>query len=417
MKIISLEAQNIKKLKAVSITPDPNGNMVVIGGNNGNGKTSVLDSIWYALGGKRAIQDKPVREGEALGTIRLELDGDFVIERKIAPDGRTELTVTDKQGGRYGSPQKLLDSLVAKFTFDPLEFSSMEPKDQVQILKQLVGIDFAPIDRKKATLADERTFTNRRLKELEGSLATLPEAGENLPKEEIPTDELLRVSRENQSQAIRIATLNNDIKQRKAAIEAQMEALSACEQEYLALTKMPVVDVQEKLLEIQKINEQIRAAFHRRSLEKEANSLFTKAKELTDEISGIEKHKKEIMETAPFPVQGLSFDENVVSYNEIPFNQLSGAEKLKISSLIGLALNPQLKILLIRDGSLLDDANLLLLGEIAKESDAQVWLERVGKGSEVSVVLEDGEVSEVRRSTVCEPENEGEYYVEALVYE
>ncbi len=43
MKIIKLQSENIKKLKAIEIKPDSN--LIQITGANAQGKTSVLDSI------------------------------------------------------------------------------------------------------------------------------------------------------------------------------------------------------------------------------------------------------------------------------------------------------------------------------------------------------------------------------------
>jgi alpha-D-ribose 1-methylphosphonate 5-triphosphate synthase subunit PhnL len=132
---------------------------------------------------------------------------------------------------------------------------------------------------------------------------------------------------------------------------------------------------------------------------KETQSLKAATKEandLTEKLEAIEKQKAELLAKAPFPVPGLAFDDSGVLYQGIPFAQASGAEQLRVSVAMGIAMNPTLKVLLIRDGSLLDETNLEMIAQMAAEADAQVWLERVGKGDEVSVVIEDGEVSETR---------------------
>ena len=133
MKIIRLTAENVKKLKVVDITPV--GNMVQVTGKNGSGKTTVLDSIWWALGGKEGIQSVPIHTGEKKARIRLDL-GEFVVERKFTPSGTT-ITVSNSDGAVYPSPQAMLDSLLGGRSFDPLAFSRMSPRAQFDELKRV----------------------------------------------------------------------------------------------------------------------------------------------------------------------------------------------------------------------------------------------------------------------------------------
>ena len=136
MKIISLEAENIKRLVAVEIHPDTN--LVEITGKNGQGKTSVLDAIWWALGSQKVVQQKPVRDGQDNGFVRLDL-GEYVVTRKFkAKDGgeyTTSITVENKEGARYQSPQEVLNGFVGQLTFDPLAFA--RPLRKTKSPKQL----------------------------------------------------------------------------------------------------------------------------------------------------------------------------------------------------------------------------------------------------------------------------------------
>ena len=65
MKINKLEIENVKRIKAVKVEPKANG-LTVIGGNNNQGKTSVLDSIAWALGGERYKPSQATREGSVI---------------------------------------------------------------------------------------------------------------------------------------------------------------------------------------------------------------------------------------------------------------------------------------------------------------------------------------------------------------
>jgi len=162
MKITRLTAENIKRIKAVEITPD--GNLVVIGGRNAQGKTSVLDSITYALAGASSHPDKPIRNGEDKAKIVCELD-DLIVTRTFTPKGGS-LMVSNKEGAKYASPQAMLDELTGKLTFDPLAFARMQPREQLETLKSLVGLDFAEMDAKRHQLYEERTLVNREGKKL-----------------------------------------------------------------------------------------------------------------------------------------------------------------------------------------------------------------------------------------------------------
>jgi hypothetical protein len=143
-------------------------------------------------------------------------------------------------------------------------------------------------------------------------------------------------------------------------------------------------------------NRRIRANLTAKAKNQELFAVAKQAKEKTEEIENIDAAKARQLEVAKFPVPELSFDETGVVYRGVPFAQASGAEQLRVSMGVAMALNPTLKVCLIRDGSLLDDKNLALVAEMAAEQGGQVWLERVSDGPEVSVVIEDGSVKEVR---------------------
>ena len=131
MKIISLTAENIKKLVAVKIVPDSH--VVEITGRNASGKSSVLDSIWWALAGAKSHQSRPIRRGQTKALIRLDL-GDIIVTRKFRENkkGRvtTSLIVETTEGARFPSPQAMLDKLMETLAFDPLEFSRMDASRQ-----------------------------------------------------------------------------------------------------------------------------------------------------------------------------------------------------------------------------------------------------------------------------------------------
>lgn len=173
MKIIQFTAENIKKLKAVSIRPD--GTLVLVTGANAQGKSSVLDAIFMALGGSKAIPSQPVRHGMEKAYVKLDL-GELIVTRKFTANGGTSLTVEAANGSKFPSPQSMLDGLLGALAFDPLEFSRMAPKQQLETLRGLVklDVDIDALDVETKKLYDQRTIINRDVKSLQSRQPAMP---------------------------------------------------------------------------------------------------------------------------------------------------------------------------------------------------------------------------------------------------
>ena len=421
MNITSLEINNVKRIKALTIHPD--GSTVVIGGKNGQGKTSVLDSIVYALAGASKHCAQPVRQGEDKGRIVCTLENGLTVTRTFTAAGGTALAVTNGDGAKYPSPQSILDALVGRLSFDPLEFSRMDPKRQLETLKAMVGLDFTSEDQKRKTLYDERTQANRDAKNIRARVEAMPHHPD-APAEEVSASDLLTELKRRQevNAAIRQAhkdvdaikdrmskgeTAIADLDRKIAELQAQREkAVAFMEQLSAGLktatgiaasaTEEDEAEVTAQIDDIQAVNKRVAANAQRAAIESEAVELEARSANLTTQLDQIDKAKAEALAATTFPVPGLSFDEAGVVFNGVPFSQASDAEKIRVSVSMGLAMNPQLKVILIRDGSLLDDDSLALIAAMAAEADAQVWIERVGRGDECSVVIEDGQIVETR---------------------
>lgn len=180
-KIIELTTENVKRLRAVNIKPD--GSLVIIGGRNAQGKSSVLDAIATTLGGAEEIPSVPVRKGEANAKTVIDL-GDMIVRRTIQPNGNTSLVIEDKEKKRYPSPQALLDSLTGRLTFDPLSFLTQKPKEQLESLKTLVGLDFTADDQERERTYNERTVVNREVERAQLTLST----AQHFPEVTAPAD-------------------------------------------------------------------------------------------------------------------------------------------------------------------------------------------------------------------------------------
>ena len=408
MKIVQLKAENVKRLRAVEITPDPH--VQVITGRNGQGKTSVLDAIWLALGGGAASKAtaRPVRDGEDSATVRLDL-GEHVVTRTWS-GGKSTLKVESADGAKFSSPQSLLDGLVGRLSFDPLAFTQMPPAAQRDALLSLVTLPFDPaeLDRRRAALFEVRTEIGRDVRQLEGQLAGLPRVSEGTPEVEVSSADVVgelqaaRAVVEEISRTMRAAEHAQSERERAetALAEAQAALAAAREAEELvswqvkALPEYPDTKaIETKLSSLDEVNAGVRA---RREHERVADALSA-ARDAYDErtagIAALDEEKAAGLAAATFPIDGLGFDEAGVTYQGVPFSQASSAEQIRVSLAMAMALNPKLRVIRILDGSLLDADNLALVQEMAVAQDYQVWIERVSDGSGMGVEITDGQVA------------------------
>lgn len=404
MRIIRLAAENIKRLKAVDIEPD--GTLQIITGRNAQGKTSVLDAIWLALGGGQASKDtpRPIRDGETSAAVTLDL-GDLLITRTWdAEKDKTELKVTAPDGAKYRSPQTLLDGLVGKLSFDPLAFTRLTAREQRQALLDLLDLDFAAADRERARLYNIRLETGRQMHAY-GDLPKLPA--------DAPTAEssgTLLVDRINMAHeaadAIRKAraaidsclTRLEDIDQRIAGLQNEREATTASIAEWeRRIDDMPepedITGLRAALAGIEARNAEARENARILAAREAQKALQAEYTELTRTINAIDQRKADALAAATMPVDGLGFDDQGVTFNGVPFGQASAAEQIRVSLAMAMALNPSLRVIRILDGSLLDADSMAAIAAMAKAGDYQVWVERVADDADTAVVIEDGSVA------------------------
>ena len=415
MKIIRLESENIKRLHAVEIKPD--GSLIIIGGKNAQGKTSILDSIEYALAGGSSIPSKPIHKGEKKARIVVDL-GQIIVTRTFT-DGSSKLVVSDKEGFPKSSPQALLDSLVGKLSFDPLAFSRMDAKGQLETLKNMVGIDFSKLDGEKEKIYQERTQINREVKSLQSQVQAIQKY-ESVPKGEVSILDLVNEQEErigrnrgNLDERNRLIYLEGQIFKSQTDLDDLREQIKKLrekwdratndhnvlkiqrEEQLERVNSLEDVDTNSILIQIsqsEEINQKVRSNLKRSELQFDLELRQQQVEKITRRLEEIESEKSNLIASSNLPIPNLTFDENGVLFNGLPLDQASSAELLIISSSIGLALNPKLKILLLRDGSLLDEDHLKTLAKWADQNDAQVWLETVSEGKECQVIIEDGRV-------------------------
>lgn len=418
LKIVSLVSENIKKIVAIRI--DPRGNLVQITGKNGSGKTSTLDSIWWALAGASNVQKSPIRNGQEKARIRLDM-GELIATRTFTrtDDGSftTTIAVETAEGARFSKPQAVLDALLDSLAFDPLEFARMKPKAQFDTLKGMVpGVDFAKLEGLNRADFDKRTAVNREAKAktaLAESIAipaTTPPArvDETAIVEEIGAVGAFNAELERRKE--RRMQADADAKAKREGAEARRheafklnEEAERLDEEAAAIEKKlaeaPPLDepkdaaaIRAKLEEAKRTNLAVEQALRRATLLAEVTDLEAEAEKLTAAIAEREQAKREAIGAAKLPVDGIEFAEDSILLNGVPFDQASDAEQLRASVAIAMASNPRLRVIRVRDGSLLDEDGLRLVAEMAGARDFQCWIESVDSTGKVGFVLEDGHV-------------------------
>jgi hypothetical protein len=292
----------------------------------------------------------------------------------------------------------MLDKLVGELSFDPLEFSKMDAKRQSEVLKKLVGLDFDSLNLNHRKCFDERTVVNREGKAMKARLDDMTKH-DDAPDEEVSISELsgqyAKAVEKNQGMILQQHELDNEVTE-LASLKKRVAALGkSVKAREVALSKIKQSDTQAikaKMDKAEATNARVRENRIYNEVDAQVSDLRKKSISLSDKIAGLVDEKAKLLANAKFPIKGLAIEEEGVTFQDIPFVQCSAAQRIRVSVAIGLAMNPKLRVLLIREGSLLDQKNLAAIAKMAETAKAQIWIERVSKGKECSIIIEDGSV-------------------------
>lgn len=426
-RILELIAENIKRLEVVEIRPTED--VVEITGRNGQGKTSVLDAIWWALDGAGNISPEPIRRGAEKGRISLDL-GDMIVTRVFRSGEAgltTSLSVRTREGAEYRQPQKLVDTFFNALSLDPLAFLRMKEPDKFTLVRQFVPeVDFEAIEELNKGDYARRRDENAEAKRLRALATKLVMPDEHaLPEQPIDLDAL-------QDELEAAGRTNGEIETRRVrreGVRQQADAKALRSQEMLAeaaelrqratdivmsadMLKHDAADLMQKLetaeplpepINTREIMTRLNAArgtntaidIVRQRGEAEANAQKAEAasKALTETMDARVREANDLIAAAKLPVEGLTLTPaGAVLLNELPFEQASDAEQLRVSIALAMAMNPRLRVIRVRDGSLLDADGMALIREMAKEHGYQVWVERVASDSPTGFELVAGRV-------------------------
>lgn len=432
MQILKVRTENVKGVKFVEFYPKKVA--TVIGGKNRQGKSSILDSIAMALGGKKLCPKNPIRKGQVHGEIEIDLEAcdakmlpACTVRRTFdtQPDGsiKSVLTITSKDGFEAASPQTVLDDLVGALGWDPEKFLRMDSDKQAEVLRELVNLDFTELDEQYDKLFKERTGVNAKGKELAAQLKAAP-VYQGVPTEEVSVAELMeelkrrqaindsntkarrRVDSENANVMARqtaVATYARNIEQLEQQLVRAKTELEAARQDLEvavasrdevrkaaeALKDEDTEAISKEISDSGDINAKVRANKKREELDVQVKAEREKHADLTKRLEGILAEKERQQKEAKWPVEGLGYDANGVTYNGRQFAQASASEQRRVAVAIGVACNPNMRFMLIKDGSLLDQDAMIELATLAGEAGFQLFIERVGT-EDANIVIEDG---------------------------
>ena len=412
VKISSLELENVKRIKAVQVVPTENG-LTIIGGNNGQGKTSVLDAIAWALGGDRYRPSAPTRDGSVIPPrIRLELSNGLTVERS---GKNSALKVSDPTGQRAG--QQLLNSFVEELALNLPKFMNASGKEKADTLLKIIGVG----DQLSALEQQEKLIYNQRhsigqiadqkrkyakempfypdvpgkpisaVELIRRQQAILAQNGENQRKR----DQVERIKFQKASCAQVVQSLEEKLAEARRNLEQAAADLEIANMDAMDLQDESTAQIEADLQNIEAINIKVRANCDREKAEQEAEGYAAQYDGLTADLEQIRRQKYDLLNGAQLPLEGLSVEDGELTYHGKKWDTMSGSDQLRVSTAIVRALNPQCGFVLLDKLEQMDLRTLQEFGTWLQAEGLQAIATRVSTGGECQIIIEDGQVAGV----------------------
>nr|DAL33377.1 MAG TPA_asm: STRUCTURAL MAINTENANCE OF CHROMOSOMES PROTEIN [Caudoviricetes sp.] len=413
VKIMALEAENVKRIKAVALTPLPTG-LTLVGGNNNQGKTSVLDALAWALGGDRFRPDAAVRDGAlAPAHLKVTLSNGVVVERK---GKNASLTVTDPTGRRSG--QQLLNAFVEPLALDLPRFMDATDKEKADILLRIIGIgtELHARDLEIKALYDKRTFTGQlasQKKHFAEELLSYPDA----PEQPVSASDLIRQQQdilarngENQRKraqlasleekaqllAQRVQALTRDLEAAEHALRTAQDDLQDARKSAEQLQDESTAALEASVRDIEETNRKVRANLEKARAEDEAAQYTAEYDQLTEAIAQKRADRMALLNGADLPLPGLGVEDGTLTYNGKHWRDMSGSDQLRVAAAIVRRLNPDCGFVLLDKLEQMDMDTLRSFAAWLEAEGLQAIATRVSTGSECQIIIEDGMVKDVQ---------------------
>lgn len=412
IKINKLEIENVKRIKAVKVEPTANG-LTIIGGKNNQGKTSVLDSIAWALGGETFRPSEAVRKGSVIPpNLKVTMSNGLVVERK---GKNSSLKVTDPSGQKAG--QQLLDSFVEKLALNLPKFMESSGKEKAQTLLKIIGVgdQLKQMEQQEKELYNERLAIGRIADQKEKFAKEQPYYPD-APKELVSPSDLIRQQQEilaqngeNQRKRENLHRLEQEYQQINEQMEILLKKQSQVQSDLSIarssaenLRDQSTAELEENIANIEEINRKVRANLDKDKAEEDALEYRNQYRKLTEQIEGVRKQKTELLNVADLPLPELSVKEGELIYKGQKWDNMSGSDRLKVATAIVRKLNPECGFVLMDKLEQMDLDTLKEFGQWLEQEGLQVIATRVSTGGECSVIIEDGYVSSEEKSTETE---------------
>lgn len=413
VKINRLEIENVKRVKAVKVELTDKG-LTIIGGNNNQGKTSVLDAIAWALGGEKFRPSDAQREGSVIPpSLSVTLSNGLIVERK---GKNSELKVVDPTGKKGG--QQLLNEFVEQMALDLPKFMQSSSTEKAKTLLKIIGVEnlLVTLDQKYNELYNKRHAIGQiadQKKKFAQEMVSYPEA----PKEIISASDLIKqqqdiLARNGENQRKRqnlqfiqdkVNGLTSQIAELQKQLDAYLQDLEVAQKSALDLHDESTEELERNIENIEEINRKVRANLDKDKAEEDAREYSRQYDTLTKDIDNIKQSKNELLESANLPLPGLSVIDGELTYNEKKWDCMSGSEQLKVSTAIVRKLNPNCGFILLDKLEQMDIPTLKEFGTWLEQEGLQAIATRVSTGEECSIIIEDGYVTKENTSTVIPP--------------
>ena len=409
VKINKLEIENVKRVKAVTIEPTSNG-LTILGGNNNQGKTSVLDAIAWALGGNKYKPSKPARDGSMNPpTLRVELSNGLIVERK---GKNSDLKVTDPSGQKAG--QQLLDSFVEELALNLPKFIESSSKDKANTLLQIIGVGekLWELDRKEEQLYNERRAIGQIADQKKKYAAEQPQYPE-APNELVSIADLIheqqeilarngknakkRQNRENIVNELhlseaRLKQLKEQLAQEEATHEKLMGDYIAANKSIEDLVDESTEEIENSIANIEEINRKVRANLDKEKAEEDAKQYKSQYDNLSAEIQKVRDERTSLLDSADLPLPGLSVEDGELVFEGQKWDNMSGSQQLRVSTAIVRKLKPECGFVLLDKLEQMDIPTLTEFGKWLESEGLQAIATRVSSGEECQIIIEDGYV-------------------------
>lgn len=400
VKINRLEIENVKRVKAVRLEPAADG-LTIIGGDNNQGKTSVLDAIAWALGGDKFRPSQPQREGSVLPpNLHIVMNNGLIVERK---GKNSTLKVTDPSGEKGG--QQLLNEFVEQLALDLPRFMEAPGKEKARILLQIIGVEdrLAQLEQAESEQYNRRRAVGQ-IADQKKKFADEQPYFSDAPKDLISVTELIRRQQdilarngENQKKRERLHQLEQEsqrVNDELAALLRKQEELHTdleiARKSAESLRDESTAELEASIANVEEINRKVRANLDKEKAEDDAREYQQQYDELTKALSDTRKQKEDLLKNAQLPLSGLSVEEGELIYKGQRWDNMSGSDRLRVATAIVRKLNPKCGFVLLDKLEQMDRKTLQEFGEWLEAEGLQAIATRVSTGEECAILIEDG---------------------------